>query len=57
MARRRKHCVLFFCVGLLLLQVTAVQAGNAPYINPLGDLDAYAYLDFMPGSDLCDPWD
>jgi Mg-chelatase subunit ChlD len=57
MARRRKHCVLFFCVGLLLLQATAVQAGNAPYVNPLGDLDAYAYLDFMPGSDLWDPWD
>ena len=48
MARRRKHCVLFFCVGLMLLQATAVQAGNAPYVNPLVDLDAYAYLDFMP---------
>ena len=57
MAPGKYHRVLVVCVVLLLIQGAVVQADSEPYVNPLGDLDAYSYLDLIPVSDLWDPWD
>jgi hypothetical protein len=55
MVQRKILCMLVVCVTLLL-QPILVQADDAPYINPLGDLEDYWSVSFIPVSDLYDPW-
>lgn len=56
MAPRKLRCVLVVCIALFCLGVV-VNAYDEPYVNPLGDLDAYTYTEFIPLSERYAPWD
>ena len=55
MAPRKTVYLLVVCAALLLVTIS-VQAAAAPYVNPLGGLEQYLSVGFIPLSSQVEPW-